>query len=107
MDRPIPRDPPVIRAVFPLGSPTYDFYGADRHGTNLFSDCILAFDARTGKYIWHFQTIHHDLWDYDLMTGPKLMTIRHDEKTVDVVVQAGKTDLSTFLIAPMESQSGP
>jgi quinoprotein glucose dehydrogenase len=75
---------------FPLGSPTYDFYGADRHGMNLFSDCLLALDARTGKYIWHFQTTHHDLWDYDLMTGPKLMTIKHDGKMVDVVVQAGK-----------------
>jgi len=75
---------------FPLGSPTYDFYGADRHGANLFSDSLLALDARTGKYIWHFQTTHHDLWDYDLMTGPKLMTIKHDGKMVDVVVQAGK-----------------
>jgi quinoprotein glucose dehydrogenase len=77
-------------AYFPLGSPTYDFYGADRLGANLFSDCILALDARTGRYLWHFQTTHHDLWDYDLMTGPKLMTIRHDGKMVDVVVQAGK-----------------
>ncbi len=75
---------------FPLGSPTYDFYGADRLGANLFSDCLLALDARTGKYIWHFQTTHHDLWDYDLETGPKLMTIDHDGKMVDVVVQAGK-----------------
>jgi quinoprotein glucose dehydrogenase len=77
-------------AYFPLGSPTYDFYGADRHGANLFSDCLLALDARTGKYIWHFQTTHHDLWDYDLMTGPKLLTINHDGKMVDVAVQAGK-----------------
>lgn len=75
---------------FPLGSPTYDFYGADRIGANLFSDCLLALDVRTGKYIWHFQTTHHDLWDYDLETGPKLMTIKHDGKMVDVVVQAGK-----------------
>jgi quinoprotein glucose dehydrogenase len=77
-------------AYFPLGSPTYDFYAADRHGANLFSDCLLALDARTGKYLWHFQTTHHDLWDYDLETGPKLMTIRHDGKRIDVVVQAGK-----------------
>ena len=77
-------------AYFPLGSPTYDFYGADRHGANLFSDCLLALDARTGKYLWHFQATHHDLWDYDLETGPKLLTIKHDGKMVDVVVQAGK-----------------
>src|SRR5665213_1900810 len=50
-------------AYFPTGSPTYDFYGADRNGANLFSDCLLALDARPGKYLWHFQTTHHDLWD--------------------------------------------
>ncbi len=77
-------------AYFPLGSPTYDFYGADRHGANLFSDCLLALDARTGKYIWHYQTTHHDLWDYDLMTSPKLMTITRNGKRQDVVAQAGK-----------------
>jgi quinoprotein glucose dehydrogenase len=77
-------------AYFPLGSPTYDFYGADRKGANLFSDCLLALDARTGKYLWHFQTVHHDLWDYDLTAAPKLLTVRHDGKLVDVVAEAGK-----------------
>lgn len=77
-------------AYFPLGSPTYDFYGADRPGANLFSDSLLALDARTGKYLWHFQTTHHDLWDYDLETGPKLLTIKHDGKMVDAVAQPGK-----------------
>jgi quinoprotein glucose dehydrogenase len=77
-------------AYFPLGAPTYDFYAADRLGDNLFSDCLLALDARTGKYLWHFQTTHHDLWDYDLATAPKLLTIRHDGKLVDVVAQASK-----------------
>ena len=75
---------------FPLGSPTYDFYGADRNGADLFSDCILALDARTGKYLWHYQTTHHDLWDYDLEAGPKLLTINHDGQKVDVVAEAGK-----------------
>ena len=77
-------------AYFPTGSPTYDFYGADRKGANLFSDCILALDARTGKYLWHYQTTHHDLWDYDLEAGPKLLTIKHEGKTIDVVAEAGK-----------------
>ncbi len=77
-------------AYFPLGSPTYDFYGADRHGVNLFSDSLLALDARTGKYLWHFQTTHHDLWDYDLMTGPKLLTVTIGGKKTDIVAQAGK-----------------
>src|SRR5258707_10205820 len=77
-------------AYFPTGSPTYDFYGADREGADLYSDCLLALDARTGKYLWHFQTTHHDLWDYDLMTAPKLLTVRHNGKPVDIVAQAGK-----------------
>jgi quinoprotein glucose dehydrogenase len=77
-------------AYFPLGSPTYDFYGADRKGANLYSDCLLALDARTGKYLWHFQMVHHDLWDYDAVAAPKLLTIRHDGKNVDVVAQTTK-----------------
>ena len=77
-------------AYFPTGSPTYDFYGADRNGADLYSDCILALNARTGKLIWYYQTTHHDLWDYDLMVGPKLLTIKHDGKMVDVLAQAGK-----------------
>ena len=78
-------------AYFPLGSPTYDLYGADRIGADLFGNCLLALDARTGKRIWHFQTVHHDLWDYDLVTGPKLLTVRHNGKMVDIVAQPGKT----------------
>jgi quinoprotein glucose dehydrogenase len=74
----------------PLGSPTYDFYGGDRKGDNLFGNCVLALDARTGKYLWHFQAIHHDLWDYDLVSAPQLLTVQHDGKPVDVVAQAGK-----------------
>jgi quinoprotein glucose dehydrogenase len=76
---------------FPLGSPTYDFYGADRKGANLFGNCLLAIDARTGKRIWHYQLVHHDLWDYDLTTAPKLLTVRHNGKSVDIVAQATKT----------------
>ncbi len=77
-------------AYFPTGSPTADFYGADRIGADLFGDCLLAIDARTGKRLWHFQVVHHDLWDYDLTTGPKLLTVRHNGKMLDVVAQATK-----------------
>ena len=60
----------------PTGSPSYNFYGADRPGQNLFANCVLALDARTGKRLWHFQAVHHDLWAYDLTAQPVLATIR-------------------------------
>lgn len=75
----------------PTGSPKYNFYGANRTGANLFGDCLLALDARTGRRLWHFQMVHHDIWDYDNATAPKLLTVRHKGKSVDVVAQAGKT----------------
>ena len=62
----------------PTASAKYNFYGADRTGANLFGDCLLALDARTGKRLWHFQMVHHDIWDYDDATAPKLLTVRHE-----------------------------
>ncbi|HEU4893821.1 MAG TPA: PQQ-binding-like beta-propeller repeat protein [Vicinamibacterales bacterium] len=75
----------------PLGSPTYDFYGADRHGANLFGTSVVALDARTGKRRWHFQLVHHDLWDLDPSAAPQLTTIRHQGRNRDVVVVTNKT----------------
>ena len=75
----------------PTGSSTYDFYGADRHGANLFANCILALDARTGRRLWHYQTVHHDLWDLDNVSAPQLVTVSHDGRRVDAVAHAGKT----------------
>ena len=75
----------------PTASPKYNFYGADRRGANLFGDCLLALDARTGKLRWYFQMVHHDIWDYDNTTAPKLLTVWHDGHQVDVVVQVAKT----------------
>ena len=60
----------------PTGSGTYDFYGGDRIGANLFANCLLALDARTGKRLWHFQTLHHDLWDFDNVSAPQLVTVQ-------------------------------
>jgi quinoprotein glucose dehydrogenase len=74
-----------------LGSPSYDFYGGDRIGQNLYGNSIVALEAKTGKYIWHFQTVHHDLWDYDLPAPPNLVTIERDGKKVDAVAQTTKT----------------
>jgi len=75
----------------PTGSATFDFYGGDRHGDNLFSDCVLALDAHTGRLIWHYQTVHHDVWDYDLPAQPALITVRHQGKMRDAVAQVTKT----------------
>jgi quinoprotein glucose dehydrogenase len=75
---------------FPLGAPTYDYYGADRIGSGLFGDCLLALDARTGKRLWHFQAVHHDLWDYDFCSAPQLITANHDGKKIEAVAIAGK-----------------
>jgi quinoprotein glucose dehydrogenase len=77
-------------AYFPVGSPTYDYYGADRTGSNLFGNCLLALNARTGKRLWHFQTVHHDLWDYDLTAAPQLVTVNHKGKSIDAVTIATK-----------------
>jgi quinoprotein glucose dehydrogenase len=73
-----------------LGSPSYDYYGADRKGANLYGNCVLALDAATGHYKWHFQTVHHDLWDYDLPAPPNLVTIKKDGKEIDAVAQVTK-----------------
>jgi len=74
----------------PTASAKYNFYGADRVGSNLYSDCLLALDARTGKRLWHYQMVHHDIWDYDAPTAPKLLTIRREGRTIDVVAQVSK-----------------
>ncbi len=74
----------------PTGSPTYDYYGADRLGANLFGNCLIALDATTGKRIWHFQTVHHDIWDYDLPTSPNLITVTSQGKKIDAVAQPTK-----------------
>jgi quinoprotein glucose dehydrogenase len=78
-------------AYFPTGSPTYDYYGADRPGSNLYGTSLLALDARTGKRIWHFQLVHHDLWDFDTSSAPQLTTIVKDGQRRDVVAVAGKS----------------
>ena len=75
----------------PTGSASYDFYGGKRKGDNLFANSVLALEAATGKYKWHFQTIHHDVWDRDLPTPPSLVTITHDGKQIDAVAQPTKT----------------
>lgn len=74
----------------PTGTARYDFYGGNRPGNNLFANSLVAIDANTGKRLWHFQAIHHDLWDYDFPQAPKLLTIHKDGKTIPIVAQASK-----------------
>lgn len=98
----------------PTGSASYDFYGADRHGANLFANCILALNARTGERVWHFQTIYHDMWDRDLPAPPNLATIKVDGKKTDVVIQITKMGFVYVLdrdtgepVFPVEEEPAP
>jgi quinoprotein glucose dehydrogenase len=75
----------------PTGSASPDYYGGERLGDNRYANSIVALRASTGKVVWHFQTVHHDLWDYDNASPPALATITHDGTRVDVVLQATKT----------------
>ncbi len=74
----------------PVGSPTYDFYGGDRKGANLFGNCLVALDAATGRLVWYYQTTHHDLWDYDLPAQPVLFTWRGKGRNVPAVAVVTK-----------------
>src|SRR5262245_24382102 len=74
----------------PFGTARYDFYGGNRKGDNLFANSLVALNANTGEGLWHFQTVHHDLWDYDLPTAPKLLTVRNNGRNVDIVAQPSK-----------------
>jgi quinoprotein glucose dehydrogenase len=74
-----------------LGSAAFDFYGGDRQGQNLFANCTLALDARTGRRLWHYQTLRHDLWDHDLPVYPNLVTVTHRGRTIEAAAQVTKT----------------
>ena len=77
----------------PLGAPNNDRVGIDRPGNNLFSSSVVAVDANTGKYLWHFQLVHHDIWDYDTQSAPLLVDLIRDGKTVPAVIIVNKTGL--------------
>jgi quinoprotein glucose dehydrogenase len=96
------------------GSASFDFWGGDRHGDNLFSDCVLALDARNGRRVWHYQTVHHDVWDYDLPAQPALVTVRRGGRTRDAVAQVTKTGFIFLLdrengkpLFPVEERKTP
>jgi quinoprotein glucose dehydrogenase len=75
------------------GSPAYDYYGGNRKGANLFGNCLIALNALTGERIWHYQLVHHDIWDYDLPCQPALITVQRNGRTIDAVAQMTKMGL--------------
>ena len=77
----------------PIGSPTNDFYGGNRLGDGLYANCLVALDAATGKLLWHFQSVHHDVWDMDLSSPPVLVTIKKDGRSIDALAQSTKTGM--------------
>ncbi len=87
----ITADPDRGLVFLPVSTATPDFYGGDRPGNNWFSDSVVALDVQTGRRKWHFQTVHHDLWDYDLAAPPVLVTVERDGKSIDAVTQATKS----------------
>lgn len=96
------------------GSPSYDHHGGNRIGANLFGNCVLALKAGTGERVWHFQTVHHDLWDYDIPCPPNLVTVRHGGRQIDAVAQVTKLGHMFLLdretgapLFPVEERSVP
>jgi quinoprotein glucose dehydrogenase len=81
----------------PFGAPSVDQYGGDRDGDNLFSSSIVAADANTGKYLWHFQLVHHDIWDADIANPPMLIDVRQRGRTIPAVAAVGKMGLLFLL----------
>jgi quinoprotein glucose dehydrogenase len=88
----------------PTGSAVSDFYGADRIGDDLYANTLLALDANTGKMLWHFQDVHHDMWDRDFPSPPALLTVRHNGKLVDAVAETTKHGF-VFLFDRVTGQS--
>jgi quinoprotein glucose dehydrogenase len=98
----------------PATAPNFDFYGGDRKGNNLYCNSVIALDAGTGEYVWHYQTVHHDLWDYDLPAQPNLIELTIDGRKVPAVAQVGKTGFVYLLhretgkpIFPIEEKPVP
>src|SRR3979411_29262 len=98
----------------PVGSASYDFYGADRKGLDLFSNCLVALQASSGKLVWYYQMVHHDIWDYDLPAQPVLITVRRNGRDIPAVAQVTKMGfvfildrLTGKLLFPGEGRPGP
>ncbi|MCU1326078.1 MAG: Quinoprotein glucose dehydrogenase [Bryobacterales bacterium] len=84
-------------AYLPFGAPSVDQYGGDRAGDNLYGTSLVAVDANTGKYLWHFQVVHHDIWDYDMTGAPALLDVKRNGKTIPAVAAINKVGLLFLL----------
>ncbi|MDE2691233.1 MAG: PQQ-binding-like beta-propeller repeat protein [Acidobacteriota bacterium] len=78
----------------PFGTPTNDYYGGDRHGDNVYAESVVCLDARNGEVVWHFQTIHHGVWDYDLASAPNLIDITVDGREIKAVAVVSKVAMT-------------
>jgi quinoprotein glucose dehydrogenase len=87
---PMSADPELGYVYLPVEAATGDFYGGHRPGNNLYSQSLVCLDARTGERVWHFQTVHHGIWDYDLPTAPILVDVQRDGRTIPAVAQLTK-----------------
>ncbi len=111
---PLTLDEPRGLVYLPLGTPSNDFYGGQRLGQNLFGESLVCLDASTGKRKWHFQTVHHGLWDYDLPAPPNLVTLNVAGRKIDAAIQITKMGYifmfdraSGVPIWPIEERSVP
>src|SRR5688500_1172223 len=87
---PFSADPKLGLVFIPVGTPTNDYYGGDRPGNNLYAESLLAIAADNGKLEWHFQGVHHGLWDYDFPAAPTLVDITVDGRRIAAVAQVSK-----------------
>ncbi len=100
-------DPELGHVYLPVEMPTGDLYGGHRPGDNLFSDSIVALDLETGERVWHFQTIHHDVWDFDLPNAPILVDITVDGREIKALAQPSKQAfLMTVRARPRHRRAG-
>ena len=100
-------DPKLGMVFAATGSASFDFYGANRIGDNLFADCVLALDARTGKRVWHFQGVKHDVWDFDFPAAPSLVTVTRNGKKVEPSPRSPRPASFLYSIARPANRSSP